>query len=83
MLGPLPGGQQQQMGPAQFADVLANQERIKKSTDLPPFYASSKDVCTAELFIQRFEVAAEVARWIGPAGQANRYPMFADNFISC
>jgi len=71
--GPLPGGQQQQMGPAQFADVLANQERIKKSTDLPPFYASSKDVCTAELFIQRFEVAAEVARWIGPAGQANRY----------
>ena len=70
---PLPGAQQQQMGPAQVADVLRNQERIRKSTDLPPFYASSKDVCTAELFIQRFEVAAEIAGWIRPVGQPNRY----------
>ena len=70
---PLPGEQQQQMGPAQVADVLRNQERIRKSTDLPPFYATSKDVCTAELFIQRFEVAAEIAGWIRPVGQANRY----------
>jgi len=54
--------------------ALANQERIRKSTDLPLFYAQKdKDACTAELFIERFEVAAEIARWILPAGQPNRY----------
>ena len=56
-----------------LADVLANQERIRKSTDLPLFYAQKeKDTCTAELFIQRFEVAAQIARWIGPADAADR-----------
>jgi Retrotransposon gag protein len=54
--------------------ALANQERIRKSTDLPLFHAmKEKDVCTAELFIERFELAAEIARWILPVGQANRY----------
>ena len=57
-----------------LADVLANQERIRKSTDLPLFYAQKeKDTCTAELFIQRFEVAAQIARWIGAEGAADRY----------
>jgi Retrotransposon gag protein len=54
--------------------ALANQERIRKSTDLPLFYAQKeKDVCTAELFIERFEVAAQIARWIGDAADPNRY----------
>jgi hypothetical protein len=54
--------------------ALANQERIRKSTDLPLFYANKdKDVCSAELFIERFEVAANIARWILAAGQPNRY----------
>jgi Retrotransposon gag protein len=54
--------------------VLANHERIRKSTDLPLYYAQKdKDVCTAELFIDRFEVAAQIARWILPEGQPNRY----------
>ena len=57
-----------------LADVLANQDRIRKSTDLPLYYAQKeKDTCTAELFIQRFEVAAQIARWIGPVGAADRY----------
>jgi hypothetical protein len=54
--------------------ALANQERIRKSTDLPLFYAQKeKDVCTAELFLERFEVAANIARWILPEGQPDRY----------
>jgi Retrotransposon gag protein len=54
--------------------ALANQERIRKSTDLPLFYAMrEKDVCTAEQFVERFELAAEIARWILPAGEPNRY----------
>jgi len=62
------------MGPQEFADVLANQERVRKSTDLPLFYAmKEKDACTAELFMERFEVAANIARWIGPAAAADRY----------
>jgi hypothetical protein len=54
--------------------ALANQERIRKSTDLPLFYAQrEKDVCTAELFMERFEVAAQIARWIGADGAPDRY----------
>jgi Retrotransposon gag protein len=54
--------------------ALANQERIRKSTDLPLFYAQrEKDVCTAELFMERFEVAANIARWIGPEDNPDRY----------
>ena len=54
--------------------ALANNERIRKSTDLPLFYAQKeKDVCTAELFMERFEVAAQIARWILPEGEPNRY----------
>jgi hypothetical protein len=54
--------------------ALANNERIRKSTELPLFYAQKeKDVCTAELFMERFEVAAQIARWILPEGEPNRY----------
>jgi Retrotransposon gag protein len=54
--------------------ALDRQERIRKSTELPLFYAQKeRDVCTAELFMERFEVAAMIARWILPEGQPDRY----------
>jgi Retrotransposon gag protein len=54
--------------------ALDRQERIRKSTDLPLFHAmKDKDVCTAELFMERFEVAANIAGWIRAEGVADRY----------
>jgi Retrotransposon gag protein len=54
--------------------ALDRQERIRKSTDLPLFHAmKDKDVCTAELFMERFEVAANIAGWIRAEGAADRY----------
>jgi Retrotransposon gag protein len=54
--------------------ALDRQERIRKSTDLPLFHAiKDKDVCTAELFMERFEVAANIAGWIRAEGQPDRY----------
>ena len=48
----------------QIRDVLANHDRIRKSTDLPLFYGrKDKDTCTARLLIERFETAARIARW--------------------
>lgn len=79
--GAAPAGAQQQAQAQHLVDALANQERIRKSTDLPLFYAQKeRDTCTAELFIQRFEVAAAIARWIGPAGDNNRYERVCREF---
>src|SRR5574343_642950 len=57
-------GAAQQLNQDQIRDVLANHDRIRKSTDLPLFYGrKDKDTCTARLLIERFETAARIARW--------------------
>lgn len=48
----------------QVQDVLANHDRIRKSTDLPLFYGrKEKDTVTARLLIERFTTASRIANW--------------------
>jgi len=48
----------------QVQDILANHDRVRKSTDLPLFYGrKEKDTVTARLLIERFQTASRIANW--------------------
>jgi hypothetical protein len=48
----------------QVQDILANHDRVRKSTDLPLFYGrKEKDSVTARLLIDRFQTASRIAAW--------------------
>jgi Retrotransposon gag protein len=48
----------------QVQDILANHDRVRKSTDLPLFYGrKEKDSVTARLLIDRFQTASWIAAW--------------------
>jgi Retrotransposon gag protein len=48
----------------QVQDILANHDRVRKSTDLPLFYGrKEKDSVTARLLIDRFQTASRIANW--------------------
>jgi hypothetical protein len=45
--------------------ALLQHERVRKSTDLPNFYGNKeKDVVEAQDFLDRFEIASNIARWV-------------------
>lgn len=48
----------------QVQDILANHDRVRKSTDLPLYYGrKEKDSVTARLLIDRFQTASRIANW--------------------
>jgi Retrotransposon gag protein len=48
----------------QVQNLLANHDRVRKSTDLPLFYGrKDKDTVTARLLIERFQTASRIANW--------------------
>jgi len=48
----------------QVQNILANHDRVRKSTDLPLFYGrKEKDSVTARLLIDRFQTASRIANW--------------------
>jgi Retrotransposon gag protein len=48
----------------QIRNILAQHDRVRKSTDLPLFYGrKDKDTCTARMLLDRFETAARIANW--------------------
>jgi len=54
----------------QVQQLLANHDRIRKSTDLPLFYGrKEKDTVTARLLIDRFETASRIANWNANQGR--------------
>ena len=49
---------------AAAAAAVADANRIKRATDLPPFYGvPSKDVCSARQLMDRMTHAARIANW--------------------
>jgi len=56
--------------------ALPENERIRRATDLPPFFGNtSKDVVSARMLIDRFETAAEVATWDNDARKINNFKL--------
>lgn len=60
--------------------ALLHHERIRKTTDLPPFYGEkSKDTIDPQDLLSRFETASNIARWV-PAPAAGQQP---DESLKC
>jgi len=54
----------QNSNPAHIAGFLNSHDCLKKSTNLPLFYANkSKDVTKGQGLIERLEIAANIATW--------------------
>ena len=54
--------------------ALKDHNRLKRSTDLPPFYGNAtKDTISAMILVERFENAAELAGWATPRKKAQEF----------
>ena len=60
----MPAGEGGAAGVADVAQALTQHDRVRRSTDIPLFYANkTKDTISAQQLIDRIETAAKVAKW--------------------